>query len=604
MNRRQLLQTAALGALACLTPLRQAAAAPSAGSVSRVRPGDAGWPSEAQWAQLGRAVGGRLSALTSALDVCRPGGDEDACRALFKSLKNPYAIGDDPRLSQTTGWIDAWSYTPSAWSVAARDAADVAAAINFAREHNLRLTVRGGAHSYLGTSTAPDSLQVWTRAINAIVMHDAFVGTGCEGRAAPQPAVSVGAGAIWMQVYNAVTTKGGRIVQGGGCGTVGVAGLIQGGGFGTYSKAFGTAGCNLLEAEVVTADGQVRVVNACQDADLFWALKGGGGGTFGVVTRVTLRTHPLPEFVGVVSTKLQAKSEAAYRALLHRFVSFYADNLHSPHWGEVATLKRGNLLDVGLEFQGLAENEVRALWRPFLDWATSASDITMTDPLIVAGPARRRWDAELFRAKFPSAIQQDERLGAPPENVFWTANLPEAGHFIHGFESVWLPAALLRGAARDRLVDALFAASRNWSVELHFQKGLAGAVPETLAATRDTPINPAVLDAFALAIIAGEEQPAFVGLAGHEPKYAEARRNARAIKAATAALTAVVGEPAAYVAESGYFQERWQEAYWGANYARLAAIKQHYDPDGLLFARHGVGSEAWSEDGFTRRAAP
>ncbi len=213
---------------------------------------------------------------------------------MFKSLKNPYAIGDDPRLSQTTGWIDAWSYAPSAWSVAARDSADVAAAVNFARTHNLRLTVRGGAHSYLGTSTAPDSLQIWTWAMNGIVMHDAFVGAGCAGRAAPQPAVSVGAGAIWMHVYNAVTTKGGRIVQGGGCGTVGVAGLIQGGGFGTYSKGFGTAGSNLLEAEVVTADGQLRVVNACQDEDLFWALKGGGGGTFGVVTRVTLRTHALP----------------------------------------------------------------------------------------------------------------------------------------------------------------------------------------------------------------------------------------------------------------------------------------------------------------------
>ena len=108
----------------------------------------------------------------------------------------------------------------------------------------------------------------------------------------------------------------------------------------------------------------------------------------------------------------------------------------------------------------------------------------------------------MFRAKAPAAIQQDDRPGAPPENIFWTANLPEAGHFIHGFESVWLPATLLAGEARARLVDALFAASRSWSVELHFQKGLAGAAPETLAATRGTPINPAVLNGFALAFFA------------------------------------------------------------------------------------------------------
>ena len=602
ISRRRLLQATAFAPAFWSISAKRSVSADARSPTARVRPGDADWPSGADWTALDRAVGGQLTKLTSPLDPCRQEPNGVACRALFKGLKNPYYIGDDPRLTQTTGWIDAWSYATSAYSVAARESADVAAAVNFARAHNLRLTVRGGAHSYLGASTAPDSLQIWTRRMDSVVMHDAFVARGCEGRVEPQHAVSVGAGAIWMHVYNAVTTKGGRMVQGGGCGTVGVAGLIQGGGFGTFSRNFGTAGCNLLEAEVVTADGQVRVVNACQDADLLWALKGGGGGAFGVVTRVTLRTYAPPNLVGIVSTRLQAKTDAAYRELLRAFVDFYADNLQSAHWGEVATLKRGNLLDVGLEFQGLTEQEVRALWRPFLDRVQSANDIVMTEPLIFAAPARDRWNPDVFRAKFPTAIQQDDRPGAPPENIFWTANLPEAGHFIHGFESVWLPAALLRGDSRARLVDALFAASRAWSVELHLQKGLAGARPEALAATRDTPMNPVVLDAFALAIIAGEEQPAFVGLAGHEPKLGEARRNARAIKTATAALTAIVPDAGAYVAESGYFQERWQSAYWGANYARLAEIKKKYDPDGLFFARHGVGSEEWSDDGFTRLA--
>ena len=99
---------------------------------------------------------------------------------------------------------------------------------------------------------------------------------------APQPAVSVGAGAIWMHVYDAVTTRAGRYVQGGGCTTVGVAGLIQSGGFGTFSKNYGTAAGSLLEAEIVTADGAVRIVNACSDPELFWGIKGGGGGSFGV----------------------------------------------------------------------------------------------------------------------------------------------------------------------------------------------------------------------------------------------------------------------------------------------------------------------------------
>src|SRR5690606_19233165 len=139
-------------------------------------------------------------------------------------------------------------------------------------------------------------------------------------RADALPAVSLGAGAMWSDAYAAVTTRGGRYVQGGGCTTVGVAGLVQSGGFGSFSKRFGTAAASLLEAEVVTADGAVRVVNAQRHPDLFWALKGGGGGSFGVVTRVTLRTHQLPEVFGGVFGEIGAHSAAAFRALVAAFL--------------------------------------------------------------------------------------------------------------------------------------------------------------------------------------------------------------------------------------------------------------------------------------------
>jgi FAD/FMN-containing dehydrogenase len=79
---------------------------------------------------------------------------------------------------------------------------------------------------------------------------------------------------------------------------VGVAGLVQSGGFGVHSKGFGTAAASLLEAEIVTADGVARIVNADRDPELFWALKGGGGGSYGVVTRLTLATHPLSQYFG------------------------------------------------------------------------------------------------------------------------------------------------------------------------------------------------------------------------------------------------------------------------------------------------------------------
>jgi hypothetical protein len=113
-------------------------------------------------------------------------------------------------------------------------------------------------------------------------------------------------------------------------------------------------------------------------------------------------------------------------------------------------------------------------------------------------------------------------------------------------------------------------------------------------------MNPAVLEAFALAITGSEGPPAFPGLPGHEPDLQSARRNAARVRAIITELTSIPPDAGTYLAESSYFQPEWHRAYWGPNYPRLQAIKQKYDPDGLFFARHGVGSEAWTEDGFTR----
>jgi hypothetical protein len=243
MNRRSFLKrSVAAPALAVLWPrLSQAAQAvvsPQLLSFHRVRPSDPSWPTAAAWEKLGNDVGGHrhLIRVESPLAACVSAPDSASCDDVFKSLKNPYFIGDNPGTTQTSGWVDAWTSTPSAYAVAARTTADVVAAVNFARENNLRLVVKGGGHSYQGTSSAPDSLLIWTRAMNKITLDDAFVGQGCEVKQAPQPAVTVEAGAMWLDAYDAVTTKAARYVQGGGCLTVGVAGLVQSGGFSPFSK--------------------------------------------------------------------------------------------------------------------------------------------------------------------------------------------------------------------------------------------------------------------------------------------------------------------------------------------------------------------------------
>jgi hypothetical protein len=212
MNRRQFLKsTAAIPVIATGSPqLLRTSVKDAAPPVRRVRPGDPSWPSDGSWDRLRRDVGGRLIKVESPLAACRTAPQGAVCAEVFKQLKNPYYIGDQPRLTQTSGWVDAWTSAPSVYAVAAAETADVVAAVNFARENHLRLVVKGGGHSYQGTSNSADSLLIWTRALNGIVLHDAFVPQGCAGTLAPQPAVTVGAGAIWMHVYDAVTTRAGR----------------------------------------------------------------------------------------------------------------------------------------------------------------------------------------------------------------------------------------------------------------------------------------------------------------------------------------------------------------------------------------------------------
>jgi FAD/FMN-containing dehydrogenase len=605
MDRRTLLKAAAALPLLARFP----GVAPATGVppqvAQAVRPGEPGWPSPAQWAALGESVGGRLVQVQSAFTVCEPDASSAACGDLFQNLTDPFFIDQSVNLTQTLGWIDAFTSEPSAYAVLAQSSADVSAAVNFAREHHVRLVVKSGGHSYLGTSNAPDSLLIWTRPnMAAVEVLDSFVPQGGAGLAEPEPAVSVGAGAIWMDAYNAVTTVAGRYVQGGGCTTVGVSGLTQGGGFGSWSKAFGTAAANLLEAEVVTADGTVRVVNAFQDPDLFWALKGGGGGTFGVVTRFTLRTYPLPDYLGLVSAVITATSDAAYQALVGQMISFYRESLFNPYWGEQINFGtgNGNQITIFMGFQGLTQTQAEQTWAPLFDWVTARpADYTLTGtepgtkPGFLAVPGQDFWNVAWYKQFFPELIPAfvvpDPLPGAPADYYHWSINTGEVGWFLNTFQSTWLSQELLEPENQPALVDALVRASQVWSVQVACNKGLAGGAADAMRRTADTSMNPAVLDSFALVLATSQQrQGVYPGVPGHEPDVGPGRQQAGLVTAAMAPLKALREQPASYFNETDYFEPDWQTAFWGDNYARLLQIKERYDPGGLFSVHHGVGT--------------
>jgi len=154
---------------------------------------------------------------------------------------------------------------------------DVSLALRAARLQGIPVAVRSGGHSYGGYSTTPGLLIDVSR-INAVT-----IGSG---------SVTIGPGAMNVDVLNTLAPAG-LVVGGGGCPTVAAGGFIQGGGFGFLTRPFGMACDAMTSAQVVLADGSTVTASATENTDLFWALRGGGGGNFGVVTSYQVTPHPL-----------------------------------------------------------------------------------------------------------------------------------------------------------------------------------------------------------------------------------------------------------------------------------------------------------------------
>ncbi|MCW2672169.1 MAG: linked oxidase-like protein [Frankiales bacterium] len=162
-------------------------------------------------------------------------------------------------------------------------AADVAAAVRFGRAEGLTISVYGGGHSVTGAAVFDDGLCIDLRGLNSIAVD-------ADARLA-----RAGGGLTWGEL-DAATQEHGLAVTGGRVPTTGVGGLSLGSGSGWLERAFGFTCDNLVEAEVVTAAGEVVTASETENADLFWALRGGGG-SFGIVTTFTLKLHPLGPIV-------------------------------------------------------------------------------------------------------------------------------------------------------------------------------------------------------------------------------------------------------------------------------------------------------------------
>ncbi|HTX30539.1 MAG TPA: FAD-binding oxidoreductase [Solirubrobacteraceae bacterium] len=212
--------------------------------------------------------------------VARPG--PPIPRTIGEAIRGPVFTPDTPGYSGAARVYNMrFDSERPRWVARPLDASDVSNAIRWAVQHEVPMRARSGGHSYAGYSTLDGGLVLDLRKLSRI-SFDRRAGIA-----------TIGAGAQLIDVYAALAGRAATIPAG-TCPSVGIGGHALGGGMGFAGRAFGLALDNLVALELVTADGLVRTVSERSEPELFWALRGSGGGNFAVVTQLSFRVHPLP----------------------------------------------------------------------------------------------------------------------------------------------------------------------------------------------------------------------------------------------------------------------------------------------------------------------
>jgi FAD/FMN-containing dehydrogenase len=413
------------------------------------------------------------------------------------------------------------------------NATDVRECVLFARRYAVPVAIRSGGHSYAGYSTGP-GLVIDTRPMNAIEP------SGDLAR--------IGAGAQLIDVYSTLGSKGIGIPAG-SCPSVGIAGLALAGGLGVLTREWGLTCDNIAAAEVVTADGTIRMCDERRDADLFWALRGGGGGSFGVVTSLTLRSRPI--------TRLA--------------LGFF-------QWDPART------------------RDVLAAWQK---WIASAPDALWSNVHLNAGPNPEvSVHATFLGDQSPLASAFDDlvrAVGTAPTYrevgslPYVDAMLLEAGCLGRSVAQCHL-----KGDTADGALERETYAATSVVIEQALSSDGLDAIASALRPERAPPGSGAVIvDSLggAVARIAPDATafPHRRALATVQLLASWSATAPAAVADASRAwlrgyrdtLRAAIGR-GGYVGYIDPDLADWQSAYYGANYARLQQVKKTYDPENVF----------------------
>ncbi|KAJ7633739.1 FAD-binding domain-containing protein [Mycena rosella] len=536
-------------------------------------PGSAGYPKAAAWSKLNATIGGRLVNVVPTAKYCAslPGGactDAQWTSALFRSTI-PGSMTDN-------NWEQGYDLTPPSlclrnattcgqgdvpiFSVETQSAADIQAAVKFASCNNLRLVVKSSGHDVLGRSTAPYSLLIRTAGLQNISMTDAFfVGTRNMG-----PAVTIGSGVHTQTLYQE-TKANGKIVVAPTAATVCPAGgYVQGAGHSALSPLFGLAADNVLEFHIVVASGELLQVNSISHPDLFYALRGGGAGSWGVIFSATFRTFPtFDEAFSVI--QIAASSNAAMGALAA---------VHAHHIFDLEPVRAGQYFYVFA-----ATPNTTALT---LQLFTHIANTTAARAAVLLAPFR---NAAL--ALPDVSLVAEEYVVQNVNDVLFMADDGAGNDMVEG--SRLIPASVLRerphtvGKVYEQLLDAGALEVASFVVA----GGQVAANADILSA-----VHPAWRTA-KTHLLTGNFWTDKTPLA----EIDVLRKNFQ-----TAQLPIIKqisgNNSAAYSNEADVNEPHFQTTFFGPNYAKLTKIKAKYDPDDLFIVAAGVGSERWDKWGL------
>ncbi|KAH8688636.1 oxidoreductase [Talaromyces proteolyticus] len=561
---------------------------PFAGVHCRCRPIDPCWPFPEEWHALNSSVNGRLVSVRPIGYVCHePAYDKAACEHVEAMSPSGEWRAAQPGALQDYGWEASLARNETCYigpgsdrtqschqgrmplySLVAQSAHDIQEAVRFASAKNLRLVIKNTGHDAIGRSSAVDSFQILTQGLKDIQFSDDFVPSTVEGGesvGAEGPAVTFAAGVLGKDLYAAAAEHGYTVV-GGECGTVGIAGgFIQGGGVSTVLAPLrGLSADLVLQFKVVTADGTLVTANNHQNPDLFWALRGGGGGTFGVVVSVTMRVfEDHPSVVSSLTFLTTTRDEdywAAGQEVIEKARELAVCGSSAQYYfGRTPTGEPYVKLSMFSHFV----EDVRVIEKAFAPLLTSLE--------------LRGIEAE-FNA---TAYGKLTSYLAIPQGLYF-------GGMGYHQENVLIPNELYhKPEGPVQIIERLAAIELNPS-DVWVVNTLGGQVNRNKHV--DSALHYGWRDA-ALLLVGNR----LFGPSLHEQKQVQDRLT----RVEAPILQSFEPMPVAvYLNEADPHLEDSQEWFWGGKYERLREIKRRWDPKGLFIVPLGVGSEDWDEDGM------